>query len=431
MSALDRSWTASSGGKRTLACAGHTHSDEADLGVRQGRKRRGPHFVDAARHRVDRISGSIIRSGKGQLRQNRKLGAIVVRRSLPLIMTHRNPKIIRLATTAIAAVLALSSTQLLAQTAPEAPPPVTVAPATAAPESAPAVTISSEPLSTTASEPPAPAPTITETKSTKSTTTRRTATVARPAKAAASAAPAPVRASVAAPIAAPIAAPAETIEAAPVPVAAAPAASPPVVAATPPAQDSPVVSNMLPIAGGVGFALLALIVVGLAMRNRRRRRDEELAAAETYEPALDEAPAQAAVPATPDPLFAEPAFASLAAAPAPVVAPAPAVAVVPAAVMGAAAPAASAPTEFLPEGAEAVTAGPCADAAPGSHVEAACEGPSEDNPSLSIKKRIKRAQFFDEREQLVAAGMAVPVASDAGLPDAVETPARSTVAVGE
>ena len=93
--------------------------------------------------------------------------------------------------------------------------------------------------------------------------------------------------------------------------------------------------------------------------------------------------------------------------------------------------AASAPTEFLPEGAEAVTAGPCADAAPGSHVEAACEGPTEDNPSLSIKKRIKRAQFFDEREQLVAAGMAVPVASDAGLPDAVETPARSTVAVGE
>ena len=59
------------------------------------------------------------------------------------------------------------------------------------------------------------------------------------------------------------------------------------------------------------------------MRNRRRRSDEELAAAETYEPALDEAPAQAAVPATPDPLFAEPAFASLAAAPAPVVAPAP------------------------------------------------------------------------------------------------------------
>ena len=58
--------------------------------------------------------------------------------------------------------------------------------------------------------------------------------------------------------------------------------------------------------------------------------------------------------------------------------------------------------------------------APGSHVEAACEGPTDDNPSLSIKKRLKRAQFFDQREQLAAAGMAVPVEADAGLPDALE-----------
>ena len=49
-------------------------------------------------------------------------------------------------------------------------------------------------------------------------------------------------------------------------------------------------------------------------------------------------------------------------------------------------------------------------------------GPTEDNPSLSIKKRLKRAQFFDQREQLVAAGLAVPVEADAGLPDAVEVP---------
>jgi hypothetical protein len=61
----------------------------------------------------------------------------------------------------------------------------------------------------------------------------------------------------------------------------------------------------------------------------------------------------------------------------------------------------------------------CADAAPGSHVEAACEGPTLDNPSRSIKKRLKRAQFFDQREQMVAAGMAVPVEADAGLPDAL------------
>jgi hypothetical protein len=69
--------------------------------------------------------------------------------------------------------------------------------------------------------------------------------------------------------------------------------------------------------------------------------------------------------------------------------------------------------------APAASPSPCADAAPGSHVEAACEGPTEDNPSLSIKKRIKRAQFFDQREQMVAAGLAVPVEADAGLPDAL------------
>jgi len=67
----------------------------------------------------------------------------------------------------------------------------------------------------------------------------------------------------------------------------------------------------------------------------------------------------------------------------------------------------------------------CAEAAPGSHVEAACEGPSADNPSLSIKKRLKRAQFFDQREQLAAAGMAVSVEADAGLPDAMVEAAQA------
>ncbi len=69
--------------------------------------------------------------------------------------------------------------------------------------------------------------------------------------------------------------------------------------------------------------------------------------------------------------------------------------------------------------APAASSSPCANAAPGSHVEAACEGPTADNPSVSIKKRLKRAQFFDQREQLVAAGLAVPVEADAGLPDAL------------
>ena len=52
-----------------------------------------------------------------------------------------------------------------------------------------------------------------------------------------------------------------------------------------------------------------------------------------------------------------------------------------------------------------------------SHVDRAMLGPTPDNPSLSLKKRLKRAAFFDQREREVAAGEAVPVDSDAGLPE--------------
>jgi hypothetical protein len=52
-----------------------------------------------------------------------------------------------------------------------------------------------------------------------------------------------------------------------------------------------------------------------------------------------------------------------------------------------------------------------------SHVDRAMLGPTPDNPSLSLKKRLKRAAFFDRREREVAAGEAVPVDTDAGLPE--------------
>ena len=297
-------------------------------------------------------------------------------------MTHRNAKI-RPAMTAIAAVLALSSTQLIAQVAPEATQPVVQAPAVPVTESVPVAPTVSEPPATIANDPIAPTaePATTTTKSSKSTTTRRTASVARPAKAA----PRVARAAVAPPVAAPVAAPAQTVDASPNPLVAPPAAPPPVVAATPPVQETPAASNnMLPIAGAVGLALLALIGLALVVRRRKLRREEEFADVDQLEPEY-EAPLQV------DPLFAAQQSAPLAAAPAATVA-------------------------------EPALAGPCADAAPGSHVEAACEGPSEDNPSLSIKKRLKRAQFFDQREQLAAAGLAVPVETDAGLPDAVVVP---------
>ena len=52
-----------------------------------------------------------------------------------------------------------------------------------------------------------------------------------------------------------------------------------------------------------------------------------------------------------------------------------------------------------------------------SHVDRAMLGPTPDNPSLSLKKRLKRAAFFDQREREVAAGTAQPVETDAGLPE--------------
>ena len=52
-----------------------------------------------------------------------------------------------------------------------------------------------------------------------------------------------------------------------------------------------------------------------------------------------------------------------------------------------------------------------------SHVDRATCGPTPDNPSLSLKKRLKRALFFDQREREVAAGEAKPVDANAGLPE--------------
>jgi len=53
--------------------------------------------------------------------------------------------------------------------------------------------------------------------------------------------------------------------------------------------------------------------------------------------------------------------------------------------------------------------------------ERAMRGPTPDNPSLSLKKRLKRAAFFEQRDREVAAGMSQPVDAEAGLPEALET----------
>lgn len=53
-----------------------------------------------------------------------------------------------------------------------------------------------------------------------------------------------------------------------------------------------------------------------------------------------------------------------------------------------------------------------------SHVDRAMRGPTPENPSQSLKKRLKRAAFMDKREREVAQGEAEPVDPTAGLPEA-------------
>ena len=52
-----------------------------------------------------------------------------------------------------------------------------------------------------------------------------------------------------------------------------------------------------------------------------------------------------------------------------------------------------------------------------SHVDRAMLGPTPDNPSLSLKTRLKRARFFDKRDREVAEGTAEPIDAEAGLPE--------------
>ena len=54
-----------------------------------------------------------------------------------------------------------------------------------------------------------------------------------------------------------------------------------------------------------------------------------------------------------------------------------------------------------------------------SWVQRAYRGPTPNNPSVSLRARLKRAAFFDKRERDVAAGRAEPVDMDAGLPEAM------------
>lgn len=277
--------------------------------------------------------------------------------------------------TALAAVIALSSAPLLAQSVDEpivtTTPPIDVTPAPVAAD--PVVTA---PVADTAVDPLAAeaAPAIPVRK-------------AAPVKtAAARSRPAAARAS-SAPIVAAAPAAAITAPAAEVPVAQ-PLPPPTEIAAEPiarPATANSTMNDMLPAAGIGGAALVLLAGAGLVVRRRRRRAQEEEDLALQYAQAEAEAAAEPqpalelTEPAYVEPVRepAEPAFVA-AAAPAP-------------------APAAEAPPEVegpvteLPEG---------FDLSPyGHNVQAAYKGPTEDNPSLSLKNRLSRANGMDQMER--------------------------------
>ena len=164
--------------------------------------------------------------------------------------------------------------------------------------------------------------------------------------------------------------------------------------AKPPAKKIGPVDEQTAEIGGGALAVLALGAIALAMRSRRRLREDEQAwnydATEPVmkEPASDDEPMILEHPAH----DAQPA----------IVAPAPS-----AFAWGDAQPC----EQPIDDG---------SDRCPGeSWVERAYRGPSPANPSVSLKARLHRAAFFDKRERDVAAGKAEPVETDAGLPEAM------------
>ena len=261
---------------------------------------------------------------------------------------------------AIVAAFALSSTSLTAQeTVPVADVPVASDPATSMETTAPVAEPTPVPSDPELEATPAPA-----------------STAAAKPKAAKSATTAKVTARPAAAVAAPTSAPAATPTAVAEPVVDIPEAmADPVV--TPPVEPT-----AAPIADdsaaeiAFGGALALLVLGGGAVALARRRKSPNVADEHDFAPINARAPDVTATPVSERPAF-DWGQSVPAAAPAPAMAP--------------------------------IAAG-------GSAIERARRGPTPDNPSLSLKKRLKRATFFEQREREIAAGKARPVDQLAGLP---------------
>jgi hypothetical protein len=270
--------------------------------------------------------------------------------------------------TAIAAVLALSSTPIAAQDVTDTPPPAAETTASPAPEAA-QEPVASEPVATetTATETTAAEPTEAEAPA-PATTTRRAATRTRDT------APTRRATSEAATNAAPASAMPATeamAEAMPVPPPTGATIDPgamPVdeTAATPETSAMPS-DETLAIVGAAGLGIFALGGIGMAIGRRRKRKEEEahMAANRAY---LDSHPVGDA-PNINAPAFATTSAAMAAGTPGPMLR--------------------DAPRTRLPEGFDLSRFGP--------HVRAAYQGPTEDNPSLSMKHRLRRAAAMDQQ----------------------------------
>ena len=315
------------------------------------------------------------------------------------------------ALTAIAAALALSSTPLLAQqvpttTSPTDPvtqtPPVTTPPAT---DAAPTTPDTSTTETTATESSTSTAPVKTTTAQTKTVTRATRTAAARPA-------PAPSRpVTTRTTVTQTATAPTTPATQAPAQNANSQSAVAPVVdmtakPANPPAQASKpsnTTNEMLEIGGGA-LALIALGGIAYSIA-RRRRREEEWHGEWSDEPVadhehvIDEEPVAmaAATPAAIEPRH-DP-------------------------VVHEEQPTIVGPSVFSwghePEAPQGERDSDD-DRLPGeSWVERAYRGPSANNPSVSLKNRLRRAAFFDKRERDVAAGIAEPVDPDAGLPEAM------------
>jgi hypothetical protein len=306
-------------------------------------------------------------------------------------MTYKNMHA-RSGLTAIAAVLALSSTPLVAQETTAPPDPVIETPSEPAPAADP---LAPEPA---ASEPTAIEPASTE--AAPAATTRRAA--ARSRTAATNRAPSePVR--TAAPAIAPQ--PPETAaEAIPVPpLPAEPVAEPvaPLAADPVTASNELMTDESLPLAGAAGLGLLALGGIGLAMQRRRRRR-EELEHYRANQQYLDKHPV-AEISNDRQPAFARTAP--------------PAAAIAAASTLPEAEVRTDVPRTKLPSNFDLSRFGP--------HVRAAYMGPTPDNPSLSLKYRLRRAGAMDQRVRLEA-GTQPQAAKPAKRPEPAKQPAWVT-----